>query len=367
MVDLANLRVSFLAGTLGQGGAERQLYYMVRALKQAGAHPRVLTFAEGEFWEAHLRKLDVPVIWVGQQRSRMQRVKRILSELRSHPADLLQSLHFYTNAYVGLCGGLLGIRSLGSIRNDGKKEMREGGSLAGRLGLRVPGMIAANSGEAIRFARRYGLPASRLAFLANAVDTDRFSPGPREERGELRVLAVGRLHRQKRFDRFIRLVARLQVHSRTPVKGTIVGGEPGSGNARHELEAQACSMGLTPGVLTFQGGAADTVPFYQGADLFVLTSDSEGTPNVILEAMSCGLPVVATRVGGVPDVVQDGVTGCLVDPGDEQAMVRTVLSLLEDRDRRLEMGDRARRFVMQNHSIGRLAPRLSEVYDKVLH
>ena len=95
----------------------------------------------------------------------------------------------------------------------------------------------------------------------------------------------------------------------------------------------------------------------------VLTSEHEGTPNVLLEAMAAGLPVVATSVGGIPDIVQHGQTGFLVSGDDREALVQAVLKLIHDPDLRSNMGRRARAYVEETHSIRRLAENLSGLYE----
>src|SRR5258706_1735559 len=94
---LGGLRVCFIAGTLGQGGAERQLFYMLQAMRAQGTPLRVLSLTQGEFWEQRIRALGVPVVWVGERTSRLARLCRIVKELAPDRPDVLQSSHFYTN------------------------------------------------------------------------------------------------------------------------------------------------------------------------------------------------------------------------------------------------------------------------------
>jgi len=110
----------------------------------------------------------------------------------------------------------------------------------------------------------------------------------------------------------------------------------------------------------------DPAPLYRKADVFVLTSDHEGTPNVILEAMACGLPVVATAVGGVPDLVQDGVTGFLCAPRDTAGIVAALARLAGDPVLRREMGERARVHVERCHARDRLPDLLESLYRTAL-
>src|SRR5262245_10008242 len=100
MFDLSRLTISFLAGTLGQGGAERQLFYSLRTLKESGAHPQLFCLTRGEFWEEPIRDLGVPIRWIGKHQSRAVRLACLIDSLRKDRPMIIQSQHFYTNIYV---------------------------------------------------------------------------------------------------------------------------------------------------------------------------------------------------------------------------------------------------------------------------
>jgi glycosyltransferase involved in cell wall biosynthesis len=361
MGQLSGLKLSFIAGTLGQGGAERQLYYMVRAAHEAGAAARVLCLTRGEFWEKELRDLGVPVTWVGDHESKLVRVHRIVKELRSDRPRVIQSQHFHTNLYAASAARLLGLREIGAIRSDATSEVQRHGAMLGRLSLHSPRLIAANSRAGIRNAMAMGVPAARLRFLPNVVDTNRFYPAIQRRPGPVRLLASGRLAPEKRIDRFLSVLASLRRHS-VEFQALIVGDGP----LKPQLERQASDLGLTPDWVEFRGAVADTAPAYREADLLILTSDWEGTPNVLLEAMASGLPVVATPVGGVPDLVRHGETGCIVDCEAVEMWVARLRRLIEDVVLRREWGARAREYVLAHHSSERLADHLTELYQEVL-
>ncbi len=359
MPKLARLRVTFIAGTVGPGGAERQLVYMLRALKQTGAIPQVLYLSPGNFWEEAYTALTVPHICVGHHRSRMLRLARIIFELRNHPADLLQSQHFYTNAYAVAAARVLGLRELGTLRSDGTHEVQANGRLGGYLCLRGPRVLTANSRNALNNAVAMGVPPHRLRFLPNVVDTSEFSPTDRPEGKCVRLVAVGRLGKEKRVDRFLRVLAQLKHRSPTPVRGVVVGSGPQSA----QLQQLAQRLGLGPDAVEFRGVVTDVTSVYREADALVLTSDREGSPNVILEAMASGLPVVASRVGGVPEIVQHGLTGYLTDVDDLQTMTTALLELVNDRSLRRHMGQAGREYVSAQHSAEHLPDLLEDLYE----
>ena len=366
MRNFSKLKLCFLAGTLEHGGAERQLFYTLQALCQAGATPRLLSLDQGEFWEDTIKALGICVTCVGDQPARLTRLFRVMKELRKNPPDVLQSQHFYANAYVSVAAWLLQASGIGAMRNNGRTEVSGSGPLGGWLNLRLPRTIAANSQMAIQYALAQGVPASRLYFLPNVVDTDWFKPSSPCSKGPLTLIAVGRLVKQKRLDRFISLVGRLRTDFRLDVRGLIVG--PGCQNEdlRPELENQARSLGLFPDIVQFRGGVSDIRSVYHEADVCVLTSDFEGTPNVLLEAMSSGLPVVSTKVGGVPDIVRHGRTGFLAAPDDLDGLLVALVELVKNSELRTEMGQRARAYVEENHSLHRLPVYLSGLYELAL-
>jgi glycosyltransferase involved in cell wall biosynthesis len=361
-MGLPGLKVCFLAGTLGQGGAERQLFYNLRALQQSGALPRVLCLAQNEFWEERIKNLGVPVTCVGQIQSKLKRLFRILVELRKQPPNIFQSQHFYTNAYVAAGARALRLYGIGALRGDGLSEVQDSGLIGGWLSLHMPRVIVANSRSAIHYALEKGVRPNRIHFLPNVVDTTHFCPGHTRREHTTTLLIAGRLAPEKRVDRFLDLVSRIRSKVTDPVCGIIVGDGP----LRKSLQERAVGLGLMPPVLEFRGAVSDLAEVYRESDIFVFTSDSEGTPNVLLEASASGLPIVTTRTGDTPDVVRDGETGFLCDCGDEEGLASAVLKLVGDEELRRRVGAQGRQFVEENHSSFRLAQFLAELYTQML-
>jgi glycosyltransferase involved in cell wall biosynthesis len=361
-MDLSKLKICFLAGTLGQGGAEQQLFYNLSVLRQCGTDVRLLCLSQHEFWEDRIKRLGVPIIYVGQAESKPRRLFHIIAELRRAPPAIFQSQHFFASAYVGVAARLLRIPGIGALRSNGFSEVLRSGRVGSWLNLRAPKVIVANSQAAIRYATEYGVRPERLYFLPNAVDTNHLRPGVRSGGETVRLIGVGRLHEPKRFDRFLSTLARLRREGNRPVTGVIVGDGP----LQVQLEKQAQALGLLPSAVEFKGRIADVAPIYREADIYVLTSDHEGTPNVLLEAMSSGLPVVATRVGGVSAIISEGENGFTADVGDEDGLFAALVRLVDDPQCRMRMGLRAREFVERNHSLELLPGRLSDLYRHVL-
>jgi glycosyltransferase involved in cell wall biosynthesis len=374
MFDPAKLRICFLAGTLGRGGAERQLVYMLRALIGAGVQTRVLCLTKGESFEKDIRALDVSVEYVSSASgSRAHKLVRIIRSLRHERADVLHSVHFYTNLYAATAGRFTGTREIGAIRSNLYSELSANGAM-GRFHLRTPRHLIANSEFARDRAISAGIKPENIDVLPNVVEVEKTSTGLTSElddsngqdpksNGKVRLLFVGRLTNEKRADRFLRVVSRVK---REAPNYRVTAAIAGNGPLRPELEAMADSLGLENGALKFLGEREDMNAVYKKTDLLMLTSDYEGTPNAILEAMSNGLPIVATRVGGVPDILHKD-RGMLVDPDDEDGFTTAALRLVTDPALRTKLGNAGREYVSRFHSPETLGNRLLTIYRKALY
>lgn len=137
----------------------------------------------------------------------------------------------------------------------------------------------------------------------------------------------------------------------------------GDGPLRGELEGQAEAAGLG-GSVRFLGTRSDVESLLQCLDVFVLSSVSEGLPLTVLEAMAAARPVVATRVGGIPEAVEDGLEGLLVPPDDEGALAAAIGKMLSDREGAAEMGRAARRKFEKSFSLEMMIKRYEEVYSR---
>lgn len=173
------------------------------------------------------------------------------------------------------------------------------------------------------------------------------------------VGTVGRLVPIKNHRLFLE-AARSMVDSGSPVGFVIVG----DGELRDSLKAYAVQLGIAERV-HFLGWKKDMAPVYAALDVFALTSDNEGTPVAVIEAMAAGVPVAATAVGGVPDVVRDGETGRLVPPGDPRAMSRAWRKALDEKAESERMCGQARREVERQFGRERMISAMAEMYRRL--
>jgi len=229
-----------------------------------------------------------------------------------------------------------------------------------RRAFRASARILCNSREMARYAESYyGAPAGRTSVVLNGVDVERFNIDRREHEG-LVIGTIGRVERQKNLDAFLDAAA--IVHESRPDAHFVIVGE---GSLRAHYQGEVSRRGLD-GVVSLPGTRADVPKFLAGLDQFWLTSDWEGTPNVVLEAMAAGVAVIATRVGGTPEVLDDGDTGILVQAGDAVAVAAASLRLAGDREASEAMGRRARTSARSRFSIPAMVTATTALYDSAL-
>ena len=360
------LRVALIAGLVGERGAEKQLVYMARALDDAGVEVRIYSLKkEVGFYGPLLGSRGLEPVWVGKSRHPFMRLAALSAELRRYAPDIVQATHFYTNLYATIAGRLAGSITIGCSRNDVFSEVRDCGGW-GRWLLRMPSFLLVNSHAAKRNAESLNLNPDDIQVIANVVDLQDFDarhagPAPSlAAPGQSVAIAVGRLFAQKRFDRFLVALARAR-NAAPNLKGVIVGDGPEG----PELQRQAQALNLGPESLTFLGRRTDVPALLRHADMLVLTSDHEGFPNVVLEAMGARLPVITTPAGEADLVVQHGETGYLVPFDATEEMAACMARLANSPDLRRQLGAAGRHRVELHYSYDNLAGRLLSIYRHI--
>lgn len=213
---------------------------------------------------------------------------------------------------------------------------------------------------------RAGFSNNKIFLLPNAVDVERFRPATPSERADaaealgsardkLVIGTVARLVHRKGIDILLHAFATVL---RTHRAQLLVVGDGELGDDLRELTHE---LGLDCAV-SWVGLQADTSTWLRRMDVFALPSRLEGSPNAILEAMATGLPIVATRIGGIVDLLEDGRTGLLVPPGDAEALAMALGRILRDASFRACLGSRARTRAVRDFSLSGSIARLIDVY-----
>src|SRR5262249_14466161 len=218
-------------------------------------------------------------------------------------------------------------------------------------------------------ANRFSWAPAKVRVVPNGIDLERFAP--RTPSATLRValrlppsvpiaVSVGRHVPEKGYRHLIDAAALLE-RTKPGVHWVLVG----DGELRSDLEAQARRLDLAPR-MRFTGSRDDVADLLGLADVFVLPSESEGFGRVLVEAMAMARPIVATNVGGIPDIVRDGETGVLVEPANPVALAHAVRGLLDDPAGAARLGAAGRLRAESTFSLGAHVDNVERVYDEVL-
>ncbi len=366
----APIRVLYAIGQLSTGGAELQLIQLATHLDRARFTPIVCSLSECVPHAAQLRAEGIQVITLPRKMDPdLTRLWRLPQVLRRYRPDLIHSYLFVANAWARLAGRLLSLPVVISERNTLTQKGR-GHRIVDRALAGWATLLIANSraGAQLAIARREIAP-DRVVTIHNGIALERFAHtrDGREVRKEFGlgpsdplVGVVARLAPQKGHHTLLQAMARV-VESLPSARLLCVGDGP----LRDELRREASRLGLERTAL-FVGQRADIPDLVAAMDVVVLNSEWEGLPNAIVEAMAASRPVVATRVGGIPEIVVDGDTGLLVPPADPTAVAGALLTLLREPEMAAAMGRRGRARVEEHFSLERMVADTEAIYERLL-
>lgn len=373
------MKILFLCRVLDYGGAENQLVLLARKLSERGIKTGIAVYYSGGGLENELKDSNVAVFHLNK-RSRwdLLRFCRELARVVSYEKpDILHPYLPDSNALSILIRPFLpklkiawGVRA--SYVDFDRYDCLTKGlfattcRLAGRADL-----IIANSHAGFSFHRRCGYPSRKMVVIPNGIDTCQFSPDPEagaRVRREWNVLEsenliglVGRLDPIKDHPTFLEAAA-LLLGQRDDTRFVCVG--DGKTSFREELQRTAERLRINDRVL-FAGLRKDIRAVYNSFDIATLTSLGEGFPNVVGEAMACGIPCVVTNAGDSERIVGD--TGVVVPPGDPQALARGWQRILEMREEEKEnLGKQSRARIVALYGTEAFVDRTEEVLRSLL-
>jgi glycosyltransferase involved in cell wall biosynthesis len=362
--------VLYVIGSLPPNGAERVLLDLVRHLDRARFRPVVCCLHAGGPLLPAFEAAGAKVVVLGK-RSRWEvsilaKLRRVIAE--EGPA-LIHTHLFPADAWGRAAALLAGVPAVSTAHSSDPWRgwhQRLADGILSRLTERV---VAVSEGVARSRRERERVPAATLTTIPNGIDLDRFDA--RRDVGPLRaalglpdgvrtVGIVGRLHPAKGHPELFEAVRQLlEGGLRLAVLAV------GDGELRGELEGLARRLGLE-GAVRFLGRRDDVAELLNVLDVYAMPSRWEGLPISLLEAMAASRPIVASAVGGIPEVITHGETGLLVPPGDPHALAAAVRRLLEAPEEARRMGEAARRAVRARFDVATMARRYEGLYEEVL-
>lgn len=359
--------------TLDQSGAEKQLALLAAGLPRDRFDVRVCALTRGGYYEEQLREAGVPVTVLGKRfKWDLTAFWRLYKLIKDFQPEIVQTWLFAGNCYGRVAARMAKTPHI--VASERCVDSWKGAYqfAIDRKLVEWTDVVVANSFAVKHFYESHvRLPGSKIRVIANAASLPEDLSLTDDSKAELLqqlgippgdpvVGFVGRLWPQKRVQDLIWATDVLRI-SGWKIHLLIVGDGP----RRPMLERFARTLELQEHV-HFLGHREDVPALLSAMDLLVLPSKFEGMPNVALEAMQLGTPVVATRIAGMDEVVVDGVTGSLVDVGKPFALAKGIDHLLRDPERRKRFAEAAKDRVAQYFSVQRMVDAYVELYDELL-
>lgn len=353
-------RILYLVGQLGPGGLERQLVSILETIDKQRYLPVVVVwnFNDKDIYVDPIRALGVEILSLSGTYGSIGKLLSFGLLARKLDPEVIHSYSFFTNfaAYWGKI--LTRAVAIGALQSDFLTEKKVSGMFLGRLSSRWPEVHISNNflaAENVKSTRSLFVP-QKLFIVRNGLDLTKFQKKDFAHHRKPIILAIGSLLPVKRWDRLIKAVFNLKEAGQNFVLKIV-----GEGPMRSSLEKQAEAFQLG-GWIEFLGYRKDIPALLADSQFLVHTSDREGCPNAITEAMACGRAVIATNVGDVPYLVEEGKTGFVVEPQDIAALTVKMNTLMKNVELSRQMGNAGRLKAEREFGLDRLIGETLAVY-----
>lgn len=362
------LRVLHFIADLHLAGAERVFLDLVRTLDTSRFESTVCAMTGGPLAD-EARAGGIPVKIIERQRTfDLRGIKNIYALMRNERIDIVHSHMFAANLYGCLAAKAARIPVFIATEHGRYLPVTRKRLLITGVVARCASKMTAVSEELRQFLIKTShIPPRRVSVIRNGIDTSRFiASGYEEARRELgfdaATLVVGtvaNLYPVKGYVYLIRAAAELAPDF-PQLRYVFIGRGPERDALEHECQEKDLSTKIA-----FLGQRRDVQRLLPGLDLFVLPSLSEGVPLTLLEAMAAERAAIATRVGGNTEVIEDGANGRLVAPAQPAALADAIRELVQDPERRRQMGAAARRHIEQHFSVTAMVRDYEQLYDEL--
>jgi len=357
-----SIKICYIIDDLGPGGAQQQLRWLLSRLDRQQFEPVVISLSvEKTTLQQAIQDLRVEVITIPQQGAvDLRAFGQLYRVLRRGRFTIVQTCLFTADLYGRLAAWLarvpVRVSSVRSVETDKPRHYVWVDQLLAPLTHRFIAN-AACVGQVLRERER--IPGEKIVRVYNGIVVNGMRP-QRNGSPFVTIGSVGRLDAVKGHDLLVKAFARLHA-SDGRLRLLLVGDGP----ERSRLASLARTLGVEPCV-EFVGYQANVAPWLNRMDCFVLPSHYEGCSNALLEAMAVGLPVIATAVGGNPELIENGVSGWLIPDGDEAALVEAIRRVCVNPDLAQAMATRARARVQAQFNVNQMVEETVAVYRSLL-
>lgn len=352
---MPKIKILQIISSLDRGGAERVMADLCRGLDKEKFEVRVIVLKRLGPLSADLTKAGIDFELFGLPfKFGVFKIGKLTSLIREFAPDVVHTHLFASDFYGTIAACRAGVKAIVSTEhniNIGQSWIR---NLIQRLAHRRQDVVVAVSGAVRDYLIAQAIPADRITVINNGIDLEKFHPAEKITRDQIIIGALGRLDRQKGFDVLIRALARIKDRRFQCVIA-------GAGQEYEKLEKLINCTGLATKV-RLVGSESDNANFYRQADIFVVPSRWEGFGIVVLEAGATGLPVIASDVDGIRDIIESGQNGLMVPKEDESALAEAIVKLMDDPAERMRLGSRLERKVREQFSLAQTVRKHEELY-----
>jgi glycosyltransferase involved in cell wall biosynthesis len=357
------MKVLHLISDLGLGGAQRVLCYLGAAMDRNRFRLQVVYWGHQGDLRKELEDLGVDVVRLRDVGRSLVRLALALGRhVRQARPDIIHT-HLFDADLVGIVvARVCGVQCCSTIHSATFFATPAHRWRYRCLALGIRRFFPVSQALSDVLIQHCRVPAARVRVIRNGIDTTRFAPAPARNGADVRGPIIGTLARLDPVKGIsILLDAMSHLLPEYPEALLLIGG---AGEEQEALERQAIALGIADRVV-FVGPVQDPHDFYRRVDLFVLPSVDEGFGLVLVEAMAMGLPVIGTRVGGVPEILAHGVNGWLVEPGDSVVLAAGIRTLLADPALRRQVAEEGRRTALR-FDITQTATQLQAEYERMV-
>jgi glycosyltransferase involved in cell wall biosynthesis len=351
------------------GGAEGKLLELVERLDKSKYNVTVCSLGLGGILQEKFEKIGVKVLVISRKsKFDCAFIFKLIKLMREEKIDILQTTLFFADFIGPIAAKLAGVRvTLAWETISAPEWLVKRRLIAYKIAMKFADkIISVSEATKIWSVKKRGISPEKLVTIPYGVDLQKYNLNPAsEKRKELGVSSgtilfgtVARLHKQKGHVYLIKAVKDV-VKEIPNVKFVFIG----DGELREELEEQVNKFKIADKFL-FLGFRYDVDELLKTIDVFVLPSLYEGLPNVILEAMACGQPVIATSVDGSPEAIENNVTGILVPPRDPESLKHAISHLAKNKNLRESMGKEGRHRVEKYFSLRGQLEKFENMYDQ---
>ncbi len=368
------MKVLHLLSSTGYHGAENMTSELIRQLAELGIKNHLGVFYNNERSNKDILNvvkhyIEDGAIFNCYGRMDLRTVLSLHRYIKKNNIDIIHSHKYKTNLYSFFASFGTNCKLVSTCHNwlSNSFNMRFYAWLDKNI-LKGFGAVVGVSDEVVNELKRY-IKDGKIRKIENGIDINKYQRVMKKDeaksalglKNKKLIGFIGRLSQEKGITYLLQAVKTL-VDNKKDVYAFIVG----DGEFKENLEKEAYSLGLSDRVI-FAGNRQDTPLVYSALDVFVLPSLKEAFPMVILEAMACGVPIVATRVGDIPLIIGNNISGLLVEPRDVDGLYTAISELLFNNDRAVQIAKSAQETVQKKNSSIMMAQKYYEIYEQVLH